>query len=320
MESEKSPDTSRIPWPILTVIVLAVVVLGVALRQSAELLRSAVAAEMSAVVPTAPGAVEGFRSDAGFLPDDPMLGFVEIPAGPFLMGSDPAVDPMAFDNERWSATSPQGSVDLPRFFIGRYEVTVGQYSAFVEATGHRVVDPSALAAPPDHPVTAVSWTDALTYARWLERTLRESPSTPPAVAALLRDGWRITLPTEAQWEKAARGDDGRIFPWGNGAPTPELANFGGRGTVPVGSRACSDCVYGLADMSGNVWELTRSPFQPLPYDPANDRGDLEADALWVMRGGAYTEGPQNIRAAIRGGVDPGARRPNIGFRLVLSPQ
>jgi formylglycine-generating enzyme required for sulfatase activity len=71
-------------------------------------------------------------------------------------------------------------------------------------------------------------------------------------------------------------------------------------------------------MSGNVWEWTRSPYQPYPYDESDDREGLDAEALWVMRGGAFNDGPQNVRAAVRGGADPGARRPFIGFRVVLT--
>jgi formylglycine-generating enzyme required for sulfatase activity len=74
----------------------------------------------------------------------------------------------------------------------------------------------------------------------------------------------------------------------------------------------------LLDMSGNVWELTRSPYQPYPYDPTDDRKNLDADALWVMRGGSFGDPERNVRAAIRGGADPGARRPFIGFRVVIS--
>lgn len=261
-------------------------------------------------------ALPGFRPDACFLPDDPLLGFVEIPAGPFEMGSDRSFDPRAFDNERWSATSEQGTVDLPILYIGRYEVTVAQFRAFVEETGFRA-DARALGGKLDHPVAFVSWPDALAYCRWLETRLRESPGTPPQLSRLLRDGWRVTLPTEAQWEKAARGPDGRIFPWGN-ASRRDRANFRGTSVTPVGSFPCPECSYGLSDMSGNVWELTRSPFRPYPFDPAIDGVDLDADALWVMRGGSYGDPEQNVRAAIRGGVDPGARRPFIGFRVVLT--
>ncbi len=271
----------------------------------------------AAQTPTA-GATEllGFRADAWLLPDDDLLGFVEIPAGPFVMGSDPAIDVQAFENERWAPDRTQGTVDLPAFFIGRYEVTAAQFRAFVQETGLRA-DPAALAGPGDHPVTSVSWPDALAYAGWLETTLLEWPDTPPQLAGLLRDGWRIGLPSEAEWEKAARGTDGRIYPWGND-PRPERANYQGTATARVGSFDCPECAFGLSDMAGNVWELTRSPYQLYPYDPTDDRGDLEADALWVMRGGHFGDSAQNVRAAVRGGVDPGARRPFIGFRVVIS--
>ncbi|MDH3206904.1 MAG: formylglycine-generating enzyme family protein [Gemmatimonadota bacterium] len=264
-----------------------------------------------------PAELPGFRSDAWLLPDEPLLGFVEIPSGPFTMGSDSAEDPLAYDVERWLATQPQGIVDVPTFYIGRYEVTVAQYAAFVRETGHVVVDPTALQAPPDHPVTGVAWTDAVAYTRWLERALASSATTPSALSELLRTGWRVALPSEAQWEKAARGGDGRVYPWGDDA-RQDRAVFGVRGTAPVGSVACPECSYGLADMSGNVWEWTRSPYQPYPYDEADDRAGLDTEALWVMRGGAFNDTAQNIRAAGRGGADPGARRPFIGFRLVIT--
>ena len=262
------------------------------------------------------GDPSGLRSDAWFLPDEELLGFVEVPAGPFLMGSDPSIDRLAFDNEWWPSAPPQRTLDLPAFYIGRYEVTVAQFGAFVEETGHRAND-DAFRGPPDHPVATVSWTDALAYARWLETTLREWPGTPSELGRLLRDGWRISLPTEAEWEKAARGFDGRLYPWGN-EPRRDRANYGGRSTAPVGSFECPECPFGLLDMSGNVWELTRSPYQAYPYDESNDREGLDADALWVMRGGSFSDPEQNVRTAIRGGVDPGVRQPSIGFRLVIT--
>ena len=260
----------------------------------------------------------GFRADAWFLPDDDLLGFVEIPAGPFPMGSDPKVDLRAYDNEQWSPSSEQGTVDVSLFYIGRYEVTAAQFRAFVEATEFRVVDAEALGVTPlDHPVVSVSWPEALAYCRWLEATLSESPNTPPSLRRLLSDGWRVTLPSEAQWEKAARGTDGRVFPWGD-EPGPGRANYEGSSAMRVGSFTCPECPFGLSDMSGNVWELTRSPYRAYPYDPSLDGLDLDADALWVMRGGSYGDPDQNIRAATRGGADPGARRPVIGFRVVLT--
>lgn len=258
----------------------------------------------------------GFRADAWFLPDEELLGFVEIPAGPFLMGSDPAMDPQSFENERWANGVGHGSIDLPTYFIGRYEVTVGQFRAFVGATGHRV-DPGTLAAPDNHPVALVSWPDALAYARWLEGRLKESPATPARLREALNSGWRVSLPTEAEWEKAARGTDGRIFPWGN-EPSRDHANFQGRGASPVGTFSCDVCPYGLADMAGNVWEWTRSPYQANRYGETDEGPDLEADALWVMRGGSFEDPINLVRSAVRGGGDPGVRRPMIGFRLAIS--
>lgn len=268
--------------------------------------------------PPLPETLDGFRADAWFLPDEPLLGFVEVPAGPFTMGSDPAADPRAFENERWSAGQAQGRVDLPAFAIGRYEVTVAQFRAFADAAGV-TVDAAALRGAPAHPVASVSWPDALAYGRWLEETLREWAGTPPVLRRWLDAGWRVTLPSEAEWEKAARGADGRVHPWGD-APRRGRARFGGAdGPAPVGAFDCPECPFGLGDMSGNVWELTRSPYRPYPWDESGGAGDLAADALFVMRGGSFLDPASNVRAAVRGGADPGARRPFIGFRVVFTP-
>ncbi len=261
-------------------------------------------------------AVAGLRADAWFLPDDELLGFVEIAAGEFVMGGEAAVDALAFDNERWSTRSAYGTVQLPDYYVGRFEVTVAQFRSFVENTGY-VVDARAIRAPPDHPVAWVSWPDALAYCRWLDATLRAWPETPPSLGELLRRGGQVMLPSEAEWEKAARGTDARIYPWGN-FPNPSRANYRGAAAAPVGSFDCPECPYGLADMSGNLWELTRSRYQPYPFDPTDDLDDLDADALWVMRGGHFGDPEQNIRTTVRGGVDPGARRAFIGFRIVIS--
>lgn len=242
--------------------------------------------------------------------------FVEIPAGQFWMGADRARDPLAFDNERWSPAEGRGWVDVKAFFIARHEVTIGEYKKFAQARRWSI-DTRAIEGPDNHPVAFVAWTDALAYCRWLEAELKSSPSTPSRIAQALRDGWRVTLPTEAEWEKAARGAE-RRFPWGE-EPRRDRANFASRATVPVGSIACPECANGLSDMAGNVWEWTRSPLQPYPYDASDDRSNLDADALWVMRGGGFADGPQLIRTTTRGAAEPGARRPFIGFRIVISP-
>ena len=303
------PSNLGVPLAALTIVGAVWLALGLSPSAPAE-------SKSDTQGPTVAGELLGFRSDAWYLPDGELLGFVEIPAGAFVMGSDPAVDASAFDLERWSNTSAQGTVTLPTFYMGRFEVTVAQFSVFVGATGHRL-DPQALQAPPDHPASLVSWPDAVAYALWLDTALRGSSTTPPLLAALLRDGWRVSLPTEAEWEKAARGTDGRVYPWGND-PNPDHANYGGRGTTPVGSYQCPACVFALSDMSGNVWEWTRSPYQPYPYDATDDSDNLEADALWVIRGGSFGDPEGFVRAANRGRADPGARRPFIGFRVSIS--
>ena len=266
--------------------------------------------------PRSPEGAVAFRADVWSLPDDELLGLVEVPPGPFAMGSDASTDSLAFDNERWVATGGSSSVDLPTYYIGRFEVTVAQYRAFVEHAVHRG-DPASLAAPADHPVANVSWTDAVSYARWLDARLRESALTPPELRRLLEDGARVTLPTEAEWEKAARGAGGRVYPWGD-EPRRDRANFTSVGSWPVGSAPCPECSYGLLDMSGNVWEWTLTPLRAGPYDPGAAPPDLREDALWVMRGGSFADPERNVRAAVRGGADPGARRPFIGLRLAIS--
>ncbi|MEW6321605.1 MAG: SUMF1/EgtB/PvdO family nonheme iron enzyme [Acidobacteriota bacterium] len=273
--------------------------------------RAAVAAAWLAL------AVAGGEPLAGRQAPGPWPEFVEIPAGPFTMGADPARDAQAFDNERWSPAEGVGAVDLPAFSISRHEVTVAQFAAFVRASTWKA-DPRALAGAPTHPVTFVSWPDALAYARWLQAAMARDAGAPAAVRARLAEGWRMTLPTEAQWEKAARGTDGRRFPWGD-EPRRDRANVGGSGTMPVGSFPCPECPYGLADMSGNVWEWTASPNQPYPFTTADDRANLDADALWIMRGGHFGDPPRLVRTTTRGAADPGARRPFIGFRVALVP-
>jgi len=274
------------------------------------MIRLALSAVVVATALLAAPPLEGRQAPSGEWPD-----FVEIPAGPFIMGADPAVDARAFDNEKWSSSQGEGTVDLPAFFIGRHEVTVAQYSAFVGAT-KAPVDAKSLAGSPTHPVAFVSWPNAVAYCRWLEATLAKSQN---AAGERVRAGWRVRLPTEAQWEKAARGGDRRAYPWGD-QPRRDRANFEGTAPAPVGQFACPECAYGLADMSGNVWEWTSSPYQPYPYDPSDDRANLDTDALWVMRGGHYGDPARQVRTSTRGAADPGARRAFIGFRVALVPR
>ena len=243
-------------------------------------------------------------------------GFVEIPGGPFTMGAGRTTSPEAFDNERWSAAADEGTVEVATFYLARREVTVAEFAAFAQATGWKA-EPRALAAAPTQPLAFVAWTDAIAYTRWLTTSMKASPSTPARLKQLLDGGWRVTLPTEAQWEKAARGTDRRIYPWGNEVRR-DRATFDAPGPTPAGQRACPECAHGLADMAGNVWEWTRSPYQPYPYDESDDRAGLEADALWVMRGGGFADPARLVRTTARGAAEPGARRPFIGVRVALA--
>lgn len=266
------------------------------------------------------GELPGFNEDLFYLPDDDMAGFVAIPAGSFTMGSNPALDRMAYENERWSRVQRQGEPTLPLYYIARYETTRAQFAQFVADTG---MGEQAMAMsdslPGDLPVTEVNWPEALAYTRWLEEQLRNSPNTPAEIKEFLESGAHVTLPNEAEWEKAARSDDGRTFPWGS-RPRNNLANIGNDSLVPVGSIPCDECAYGLSDMAGNVWELTRSPLRDYPFSPTLDTGNLQAEPLFVMRGGAFSDQLNNVRTAVRGAADPGVRNGTIGFRVVISTQ
>jgi formylglycine-generating enzyme required for sulfatase activity len=228
-----------------------------------------------------------------------------IPAGEFLMGSDPSVDGDAMDLEQ-----PQHTLYLPDYYMARTPVTNAQYAAFVEATGHSQPQHWKGGKPPsgkeDHPVVWVSWHDALAYCDWLAEVT----------------GKPYRLPSEAEWEKAARGSDGRIYPWGNEWDVERCnSQKGGEGdTTPVGAYPEGASPYGLLDMAGNVWEFTRSVHRDYPYDPEDGREDLEAEGRRTFRGGAYNAVRGVIRCAYRLRYPPpGGRAKELGFRVVLGP-
>ena len=296
---------------LLIAIIFTVVWLTRESVENAELSKAA-----SIRLSSLPENLNGFNADAWFLADDRSWGFVEIPAGQFTMGSDPRVDRLAYGNEQWSRSVRQGKVTLPTFYISRFETTVAQFKAYLAATGGSP-EGLNLDVAGNYPVTGVTWPEALAYSRWLDAQLRAAENTPEFLKQLLNNGGRVTLPNEAEWEKAARGSDGRVFPWGS-SPRTDMANYNASGLLIVGALPCPLCSYGLSDMSGNVWEMTRSPLQDYPYSENDDLEDLTADAIWVMRGGSYLDPVNNVRAAVRGGIDPGVRNPSIGFRVVIS--
>lgn len=315
--SEKPAATeTRVPGRTFGFIFMSLATLFVAYHLQQQAPEPAAEQESGSVVPAE--SVPGFLDDFWFLPAEDNLGFVEIPAGPFTMGSNPGLDRMAYANERWSDLRRQGEVDLPAYLISRYETTVAQFAAYVDDTG-AFIDGLSLAENPSMPITNITWTEAMAYTRWLDDKLRNSPDTPAAIRQRLDNGARVTLPSEAEWEKAARGTDGRIFPWRN-LPAESVANFNNDALRPVNALDCDQCVWGLNDMAGNVWEMTRSPLQSYPFTTEDDADNLVEDPLFAMRGGSYSDGLANIRTAVRGGVDPGTRSPIIGFRIAISPR
>jgi formylglycine-generating enzyme required for sulfatase activity len=258
-----------------------------------------------------------FREDAWYLPDEDMLGFVEIPEGSFVMGSDKAQDEMAYDDEQ-----PQHELTLPTYYIARYPVTVVQFRAFVEDSGFQPGDADSLRGVDNHPVVWGSWHEALAYCDWLTQELREWDGTPEPLATLLREeGWVITLPSEAEWEKATRGsEDKRRYPWGDDSD-PNRANYDDTG---IGSTSAVGCFPGGAspcgaeDLSGNVWEWTRSLYENYSYDPGDGWENLEEEGRRVLRGGAFRNSEDFVRCAFRNGNYPLIRSYAYGFRVVVS--
>ena len=281
-----------------------------------------------------------------YLPNDDLLGFVRIPADPnFMIGTrakdfDRVMEVVAASKDNKYFFKDEINDELTptsEFYIARYPVTVAQFRAFVEATGFKLGDEDALRDPDSRPVRWVSWHEALAYCDWLNDALGKSPLTPPIRQAqdrLLQMGeWRVTLPSELEWEKAARGGlEGTIFPWGD-VPDMNQANYhdskigntSAYGDSNIGNTSTVGCFppneYGLHDMVGNVWEWTRSLWGfEYPY-PMGDlqREDLKAgnDKSRVVRGGSWSNDRVSARCAVRRGYRPGYRYVNYGFRVVL---
>lgn len=230
--------------------------------------------------------------------------FVEVPAGEFLMGSRDQDE--SDDDEK-----PQHTVDIPYdYFMARFPVTNAQYAAYVSANG--IIHPvSSWEKKPDHPVVNVSWNDAMAYCRWLNDLRRNE----------LPSGVDLRLPTEAEWEKAARGTDGLIYPWGNTFDKNKcnVDEGGKKDTTSVGAYSPQgDSPYGAADMVGNVWEWTHSLFKRYPYEADDGREDENVPGRHVQRGGSFIGTDQLARAAARYRGTSGFLE-FVGFRVVVAP-
>lgn len=240
-----------------------------------------------------------------------------IPAGAFLMGSDQAVDKQAQPEER-----PQHAVWLPTYHIGKYPVTVAEYACAIEAQAPGVRRPRGMQLEelweeqlmyPTRPVYGLTWYDALGYARWLSQMTGQD--------------WR--LPTEAEWEKAARGTDGRIYPWGNQWNADNANALWGESQSIDQSVTLIDrylhaaSPYGVIDMVGNVAEWTSTIFEdkyfPYPYVATDGREDqMESLRMRVLRGGCWLFEPSMTRTASRASFDVNDRFDWLhGMRLAL---
>jgi formylglycine-generating enzyme required for sulfatase activity len=258
---------------------------------------------------------------------------IRIPAGPFPMGTnDQQIDWLVrhtdwaaqwrndgrFDRER-----PQHTVALPGYAIAKYPVTVGEFRAFVDAGGYQsgrywtvagwewcqaegrtrpdYWDDEGWAGDDRLPVVGVSWYEATAYCRWLSEAT----------------GRTYRLPSEAEWEKAARGTDGRLYPWGDvfDASYCNTRAGGMERTTPVGQYSPSgDSPHGCVDMVGNVSEWTLSRFNPYPYAADDGRDDPEGDVERATRGGSWHSPDFRARATSRGMNDPFFTDNDLGFR------
>jgi formylglycine-generating enzyme required for sulfatase activity len=241
-----------------------------------------------------------------------------VPAGKFLMGST-TENKLAFGDER-----PQHLVDIPYdFWMARFPVTNELYNAYVKAKGikHPVSD---WEKKKNHPVNYVNWQNAMQYCQWLNEEIRNSEFRNLNLV--------LRLPTEAEWEKAARWSpspvigrgqgegEAREWPWGNEFDKNKCNSSEGKkgGTTPVGSYSPQgDSPYGCADMVGNVWEWTHSLYKPYPYKVNDGREDEKASGSRALRGGSFDGNGRNARCACRVDVLYNLYI-NDGFRLAAS--
>ncbi len=247
--------------------------------------------------PTTPRPEEDQRpAQAGQVPtqeeDETLNPRIRIEGGTFQMGSGDD-DSDARNNEK-----PQHTVTVSSFWIQEHPVTNEEYKRFKPSHPFD-------AGREGHPVVEVSWQEAMDYAQWLGGS----------------------LPTEAQWEFAARGTEGRKYPWGSDKPTPEHANYDSNvgDTTPVATYPKGTTPEGVHDLAGNVWEWCSDWHGPYTGDEQVDPGgpavaDIEGDAARLLRGGAFDDFPRFVRCAYRRRYVPNYRDYSLGFRVVAPVQ
>jgi len=241
------------------------------------------------------------------------LEFVKVPAGSFMMGNDKEHS-MAQEDEH-----PRHTVDIPYdFWMARFPITNQQYYLYLRSEAGRDFEDWMHPVPnwrerPNHPVVNVSWNDAVAYCIWLH-------------SEHLNMEVNLRLPTEAEWEKAARGADCREWPWGNEFDYKRCNASVGIGskwqTSPVGLYSPhGDSINGCADMAGNVAEWCTSIYKPYPYI-ADDGRELDySSEKRVLRGGSFHNGSEWVRCAARGEArEDSEKAEDVGFRVCLNTE
>jgi len=227
------------------------------------------------------------RDDLAKVPERDDVEMVTVPGGEFVMGSD---DQEAEPDER-----PAFRIAVGEFRIDKFEVTNRRYRQCVE-TGSCSLPLGGTyyeQAKAEHPATIISWQQAVAYCWWAGKR----------------------LPTEAEWEKAARGVDGRRYPWGDRFEGDRANSGYTSGTSSGGSHPAGASPYGVMDMAGNVWEWTSSLYRSYPYDPTDGREDPGARGARVNRGGSWYYGAAYVRTTYRATADHMYRRvADLGFR------
>ncbi|XCN75075.1 MAG: SUMF1/EgtB/PvdO family nonheme iron enzyme [Candidatus Electrothrix aestuarii] len=259
-----------------------------------------------------------FHPDFWHLPDEELFGFIEISEGKFVFGGD--------KNEN---TLLRQDIWLDTFYINRYPVTVAQFRAFINDSKHLPSSAINLNSIANHPVNLTNWYDVIAYIDWINQKIENSDALPNNIKSLLIDhGYKFFLPSEAEWEKAARGRDGRLYPWGYEQPETAYANFYETKlgtTSPVGCFPDGESPYGLLDCAGNVWEWTRNLadetdiLHPDSFSISNKMKN-GASGFHVLRGGSFKDSSLYLACTCRGRSFPDYQFENRGFRLALIKQ